>query len=78
MINIDSAGTDNRLALITELKADVDLQTIPIIALIEPEQEQLADAARLAGCDDVVMKPLDIRQLQVLLMQATIDWPPIL
>ena len=64
--DIEVPGLDG-IELCRRLRADVRTRTIPVLAITSHGDRQYPDRARVAGADQVLIKPCDV---QVLLSEA--------
>lgn len=68
LINLASHSL-NPLKLISDLKADPDLKTIPILGYCGHTQKELIEQARNLGCDKIVPNSVMVSALPKLLNQ---------
>jgi len=66
LMDLSLPGLDG-IELTRIIKADPDLQSIPVVALTAHGDAEIEHIARIAGCDGFLHKPAQVREVQQVL-----------
>lgn len=69
LLTLDADKAAAALKLVRDLKGHPGLNHIPVVAVVQRQDEALKEKAFLVGCEGFLQKPADIRQIQALLKE---------